>query len=85
MTGEIDLNGKVHKIGGLEYKLEGAKKAGVTEVLIPKENMDDYYNYITKLDDQDKSILLTNFEVRPVETIYEVISYSLVENDIHWN
>lgn len=85
MTGEIDLNGKVHKIGGLEYKLEGAKKAGVTEVLIPKENMDDYYNYITKLDDQDKSILLTNFEVRPVETIYEVISHSLVENEIHWN
>ena len=29
MTGEIDLNGSVHAIGGLETKLDGAKKAGV--------------------------------------------------------
>ena len=29
MTGEIDLNGSVHPIGGLETKLDGAKKAGV--------------------------------------------------------
>merc|ERR1711991_1118448 len=29
MTGEIDLKGNITKIGGLEYKINGAKKAGV--------------------------------------------------------
>ena len=29
MTGEIDLNGSIHQIGGLESKLYGAKAAGV--------------------------------------------------------
>ena len=42
MTGEIDLTGNVTKIGGLNYKLLGSKKAGVTLVFIPKENEKDY-------------------------------------------
>ena len=41
MTGEIDLNGKIHKIGGLESKLNGAKRAGVKKVYIPQDNDDD--------------------------------------------
>ena len=41
ITGEIELTGKVTKIGGLVYKLIGAKKAGVNIVFIPKENNDD--------------------------------------------
>ena len=42
MTGEIDLLGNVTKIGGLEYKINGAKKAGITKILISKENEEDY-------------------------------------------
>jgi ATP-dependent Lon protease len=38
MTGEIDLIGNITAIGGLGPKLNGAKKAGVTLALIPKEN-----------------------------------------------
>ena len=41
MTGEIDLNGNIKKIGGLTSKLSGAKKAGVKTVLIPYKNLDD--------------------------------------------
>ena len=41
VTGEIDLNGNVLAIGGLESKLDGAKFAGVKTVLCPKENEDD--------------------------------------------
>ena len=42
MTGEIDLRGCITKIGGLNYKLQGAKKAGVKIALVPKENEKDY-------------------------------------------
>ena len=41
MTGEIELTGKITKIGGLEFKLNGAKKAGVKTVYVPKENEKD--------------------------------------------
>merc|ERR1712138_70438 len=37
MTGEIDLNGSIHAIGGLDSKIEGAKRAGATLVLCPKQ------------------------------------------------
>ena len=41
MTGEIDLNGTIRAIGGLQSKLEGARSAGVELVLVPKDNEDD--------------------------------------------
>jgi len=41
MTGEIELTGKITKIGGLHFKLLGAKKAGVKTVYVPKDNMND--------------------------------------------
>lgn len=84
MTGEIDLNGKVHKIGGLEYKIDGAKKAGVKLVLIPHENIDDYNIMLDKLSTEDKNILLHDFEVKAVSTIYDVINMSLTDNDIQF-
>jgi len=40
-TGEIEINGNITQIGGLECKLNGAKKAGVKLVFCPKENIDD--------------------------------------------
>ena len=42
MTGEIELTGNVCKIGGLDIKLAGAKKAGVKIVYISEENRNDY-------------------------------------------
>lgn len=41
MTGEISVSGNITAIGGLEYKLSGAKVAGVKLVFVSEENLDD--------------------------------------------
>ena len=42
MTGEVNLQGDVTKIGGLFQKINGAKQAGVKTILIPHQNKNDY-------------------------------------------
>lgn len=48
MTGEVDLIGNVTAIGGLEYKIIGAIKAGVKHIIVPEENREDYNKIINK-------------------------------------
>ena len=69
MTGEIELTGKITKIGGLLYKLQGAKKAGVKLVFVPKENEEDYNSIIEK----NTKLVDDNFEVKVVDNISEII------------
>ena len=70
ITGEIDLNGEVCQIGGLDTKVRGAKKAGVTTVLFPKSNAHDLQSikkHYNPFDDHFKFVM--------VETIWDVLPY----------
>jgi ATP-dependent Lon protease len=64
MTGEITLTGQVLPIGGLKEKVLGAKRAGISKIVIPKRNEVD-------LDDVPKEVRDTMSFV-PVEEISEV-------------
>lgn len=76
-TGEIELTGKITKIGGLQYKLYGAKKAGVKTVFVPDENKEDI-DSIRK----DYSELFDNtFDVVLVSHIKDVLKHILVDYD----
>ena len=97
LTGEIDLNGNVHVIGGVDSKVDGAKRAGVTKVLLPHGNKEDYEKYVKKLEDAMSASIDSNvedhsnenyvddIEVVFVKTIHEVLKHILVDNDIMFN
>ena len=63
-TGEITLNGKILKIGGLKEKLIGAYNKNIKVVYIPKQNYDD-------LKDIPK-IVFDNMEIKTVDNFDEM-------------
>ena len=69
MTGEITLRGGVLPIGGLKEKILGAVRAGITTILIPKENEPD----LEDLPEETRKLLT----VHPVEELGEVLALTL--------
>lgn len=70
MTGEITLRGRVLPIGGLKEKLLAAKRAGITKVLIPQDNLKD-------LSEVDKEIS-KGLEIVYVSNMDEVIEEAIL-------
>jgi ATP-dependent Lon protease len=70
MTGEVTLRGRVLPIGGLKEKLLAALRAGITTVLIPKENEKD----LADIPDNVKAGL----QIVPVSNVEEVLKVALV-------
>jgi len=75
MTGEINLKGQITAIGGLEEKIFGAKKAGATLVLCPKDNKKD----VEEITDKFPNLFNENFEVKTIETIWDILDIVLTE------
>ena len=69
MTGEITLRGKVLPVGGLKHKLLAAYRAGLTTVLVPKDNERD----LDELPDEVRETL----DIQPVESMDEVLRLAL--------
>jgi endopeptidase La len=74
MTGEIELTGKITKIGGLNFKLIGAKKAGVRLVFVPKENEKDLDELKTKY----PNLIDSNFQTKYFDYIDDIINEILI-------
>jgi len=74
MTGEIELTGKITKIGGLNFKLSGAKKAGVKLVFVPNENIKD----VDEIKIKNPTLIDDTFIVKFVEYIDEIIDEILI-------
>ena len=78
MTGEVTITGQVLPIGGLKEKLLAAHRAGIKEVLIPKENKKDLVDIPKKVKDDIK--------ITTVETADEVLKIALTKDlkSVEW-
>ena len=74
ITGEINLQGDVMPIGGLENKIEGAKKAGIKIILYPKDNQKD----ITLIKERNPTLIDDTISIISISTIQEALNYALV-------
>ena len=69
MTGELSLKGRVLPIGGVKQKLLAAHRAGLTTVILPKQNEPD-------LDDVPANVL-EGLSVHLVDDVREVLQLAL--------
>ena len=75
-TGEIQLDGKITAIGGLELKILGSLKAGVTDYCYPVENQRDFDKFHEKHGETDE-VIAARFHA--VETIDELIGLMVMD------
>ena len=80
MTGEITLRGKVLPVGGIKEKILAAKRAGISDIILSKENKKNI--------EEIPSIYLKGLTFHYVDDVQEVFSFALlnqkVENAINF-
>lgn len=71
MTGEITLRGKVLPVGGIKEKILAAKRAGITDIMLCKDNKKDI--------DEIPAKYLTGLEFHFVEDVQDVLNFALTD------
>ena len=74
MTGEITLRGKVLPVGGIKEKILAAKRAGITDIMMCKENQKD----IEEIPDKYR----VGVEFHYVENVQQVWDFALTDEKV---
>ncbi|MBQ8675090.1 MAG: endopeptidase La, partial [Bacteroidaceae bacterium] len=74
MTGEITLRGKVLPVGGIKEKILAAKRAGITDILICKDNEKDIR--------QIPEVYLKGVTFHYVDNVADVLSFALLDQKV---
>ncbi len=74
MTGEMTLRGKVLPVGGIKEKILAAKRAGISEIILCKENKKDV--------DEISQGYLDGLSFHFVEDIRQVIDFALLTSKV---
>jgi len=77
LTGEIEPTGNITAIGGLQYKLIGAKRAGIKTVFVPHENTED----LDEIKKNNDKILKDDFKAIIVKDIFDLAKQILIDDE----
>ena len=72
MTGEITLSGRVLPVGGIKEKVLAARRNGITEIIMPKQNEKNVKEDLTEE-------LRSTLRVHYVEEMDQVLRLALTE------
>jgi ATP-dependent Lon protease len=73
ITGEINLQGQITAIGGLDVKIIGGIRAGVTTFLYPSANINDYEKFIEKYGEKQILEGISFVEISHIREVFENI------------
>ena len=76
ITGEVNLQGEVTAIGGLDLKIYGGIRGGVKTFLFPKENLIDFEQL---MDRNQGDPLFNGIAFHPISTVDEAEQYVFSE------
>ncbi|MDE6634200.1 MAG: endopeptidase La, partial [Bacteroidaceae bacterium] len=74
MTGEITLRGKVLPVGGIKEKVLAAKRAGIREIIICRDNRKDV--------EEIPEMYLDGVSFHYVDTVKDVFEYALLNEKV---
>lgn len=74
MTGEITLRGKVLPVGGIKEKILAAKRAGITDIILSKDNRKDVEDI--------SEIYLSGLTFHYVTTVMEVVKIAVTDEKV---
>jgi ATP-dependent Lon protease len=74
MTGEITLRGRVMPVGGIKEKILAAKRAGIKEIILSKENKKDI--------DEIKEIYIKGLSFHYVVNVGDVFEIALLDEKV---
>ncbi len=76
MTGEITLRGRVLPVGGIKEKLLAAHRAGIDDILLPKENQPDLVDIPPQVRER--------LRIHPVDRVEGALSIALTRLPPRW-
>ena len=74
MTGEITLRGKVLPVGGIKEKILAAKRAGIKEIILCKDNQKNI--------EEIPAIYLKGLTFHYVDNVKEVLDIALLDEKV---
>lgn len=74
MTGEITLRGKVLPVGGIKEKILAAKRAGITDIIMCRENERDILDI--------EPMYINGLTFHYVDDVREVLDYALLDEKV---
>ena len=74
MTGEITLRGKVLPVGGIKEKILAAKRVGITDIILSKENEKDILDI--------NEVYISGLKFHYVDDIMDVLDFALLKQKV---
>ena len=71
ITGEINLQGEITAIGGLEIKINGGIKAGIKTFLYPEENERDFEDWKSKNENKPNDLKIDFVHVSKINDVFQ--------------